>query len=66
MYQVIMNGTRLGSYQVFTNLGLTSGSDGKPVFFKCLLAGALSGALGALFGSPAYMVSYWVLELNPS
>lgn len=58
VYQVIMNGTRLGSYQVFTNVGLTSGSDGNPVFLKCLLAGAFSGALGALFGSPAYMVGH--------
>jgi len=56
LYQVIMNGARLGSYQIFTNLGLTSGKDGNPVFLKCLAAGALSGVLGAVLGSPIYMV----------
>ncbi|KXJ12691.1 solute carrier family 25 member 35 [Exaiptasia diaphana] len=55
-YQVIMNGARLGSYQVFTNTGLTLGQDGQPVFLKCLVAGAISGALGAFLGSPVYMM----------
>ena len=55
-YQAIMNGCRLGSYQVFTNLGLTRDNEGKPVFIKCLIAGAGSGAIGAFLGSPAYMV----------
>lgn len=55
-YQVIMNGARLGSYQIFTNTGLTLGEDGQPVFLKCVIAGAISGALGAFLGSPVYMV----------
>ena len=57
IYQFVMNGSRLGSYQVFNNLGLTKDKEGKQVFLKCLVAGAISGAIGAFLGSPAYMVS---------
>ncbi|EDO39447.1 predicted protein [Nematostella vectensis] len=56
IYQVIMNGTRLGSYQIITNFGLTKDADGKPVFYKCLIAGAMSGGLGATLGSPFYLL----------
>lgn len=56
-YQAVMNGCRLGSYQVFTNLKLTANSEGKIEFWRCLLAGAVSGAIGSFLGSPAYMVS---------
>lgn len=59
LYQLIMNGARLGSYQIFTNAGLTLGKDGQPMFLKCLVAGAISGALGAFLGSPAYMVGIY-------
>ena len=57
IYQFVMNGSRLGSFQVFTNLGLTKDAEGKQVFLKCLVAGAVSGSVGAFLGSPAYMVS---------
>ena len=57
IYQAVMNGCRLGSYQVFTNLKLTENSEGKLQFWRCLVAGAASGAIGAFLGSPAYMVS---------
>lgn len=57
VYQAVMNGCRLGSYQVFTNLKLTANSEGRIEFWRCLLAGAVSGAIGAFLGSPAYMVS---------
>ena len=57
IYQAVMNGCRLGSYQMLTNFGLTKDSEGKPVLLKCLVAGAVSGAIGAFLGSPAYMVS---------
>ncbi|KAJ7393402.1 hypothetical protein OS493_006375 [Desmophyllum pertusum] len=56
VYQAVMNGCRLGSYQVFTNLKLTANSEGKLQFWRCLIAGAVSGAIGAFLGSPAYMV----------
>lgn len=57
VYQAIMNGCRLGSYQVFTNLQFTANKEGKIEFWRCLVAGAISGAIGAYLGSPAYMVS---------
>nr|XP_058964785.1 solute carrier family 25 member 35-like [Pocillopora verrucosa] len=56
VYQAVMNGCRLGSYQVFTNLKLTAGSEGEIVFWRCLVAGGISGATGAFLASPAYMV----------
>lgn len=57
LYQVIMNGTRLSSYQIITNYGFTSGSDGRPVFLKCLLAGGFSGGLSAFLATPTMLVS---------
>ena len=64
VYQAVMNGCRLGSYQVFTNLKLTANSEGKIEFWRCLIAGAVSGAIGAFFGSPAYMVSTETLLID--
>ena len=55
-YQTVMNGFRLGSYQVLTNLKLTANSEGEIEFWRCLVAGAFSGGIGAFLGSPAYMV----------
>ncbi|XP_073240020.1 solute carrier family 25 member 35-like [Porites lutea] len=55
-YQAVMNGFRLGSYQVLTNLKLTANSEGEIEFWRCLVAGAFSGGIGAFLGSPAYMV----------
>lgn len=57
LYQVIMNGTRLSSYQIMTNLGLTSGKDGRPVLLKCVFAGGLSGGFSAFLSSPTMLVS---------
>ena len=56
-YQVVMNGLRLGCYQIMTNAGLTKNSDGSLNYIHCMLAGATSGCIGAFFGSPMYMVS---------
>ncbi|XP_052082588.1 solute carrier family 25 member 35-like [Mytilus californianus] len=55
-YQLFMNGMRLGSYQIMTNLGLLNGSDGKVSFLKSILGGASAGCVGAIVGSPFYMV----------
>ncbi len=55
-YQSIMNGFRLGNYQAMTNAGFTKNSDGSLNYFRCVIAGAVSGCIGAFFGSPMYMV----------
>ncbi|CAC5418828.1 SLC25A34_35 [Mytilus coruscus] len=57
-YQLFMNGMRLGSYQIMTNLGLLNGSDGKVSFLKSILGGASAGCVGAIVGSPFYMVKH--------
>jgi len=55
LYQIAMNGTRLGSYSHFkTILGVDPKS--KYFFPKNLLAGASAGMLGACLASPLYLV----------
>ncbi|OQS02264.1 solute carrier family 25 member 35-like [Thraustotheca clavata] len=56
VYNVLMNGIRLGSFDVFQQfLGAT---DPNEAFYipKNALAGALSGALGGIVGSPFYLI----------
>ncbi|CAG5116978.1 unnamed protein product [Candidula unifasciata] len=55
-YQFFMNGTRLGTFQVQVNLGLTKDSSGNHSFVRSVAAGAFSGCMGAVVGSPFYMV----------
>ena len=55
-YQFFMNGARLGVYQTLINLGLTKNADGSVSMAKSVVAGAVSGCVGAVFGSPVYMV----------
>lgn len=56
-YQFVMNGVRLGVYQTLINFGLTKNSQGNVSVWRSALAAALSGSLGALAGSPLYMVN---------
>ncbi|BFZ17919.1 hypothetical protein BsWGS_20958 [Bradybaena similaris] len=55
-YQFFMNGTRLGAYQVQVNLGLTKDKSGNHSFVRSVAAGAFAGCIGALIGSPFYLV----------
>ncbi|KAI8797101.1 solute carrier family 25 member 35 isoform X1 [Biomphalaria glabrata] len=55
-YQFFMNGTRLGTYQIQDNLGLTKDENGNHSFPRSVIAGALAGCVGAVVGSPFYMV----------
>jgi len=55
-YQFFMNGTRLGTYQIIVNCGLTKDEDGKTSFLKSIPAGAFAGMVGAVVGSPLYLV----------
>ena len=57
VYQAVMNGVRLGSYQYLMNSGLTRDSEGKLVVWRCILSAAFSGCIGAFAASPSYMVS---------
>ncbi|ESO95760.1 hypothetical protein LOTGIDRAFT_214858 [Lottia gigantea] len=55
-YQFFMNGVRLGTYQVLINLNLTKDSNGKHSAPRSVLAGAFAGCVGAICGSPFFMV----------
>lgn len=63
-YQAVMNGVRLGSYQYLMDSGLIRDRDGKVVLWRCILAGAISGCIGAFAGSPGYMVSIGLLFIG--
>ncbi|XP_028654191.1 solute carrier family 25 member 35 isoform X4 [Erpetoichthys calabaricus] len=54
-YQLVMNGVRLGSYAILETGGyIHSGGRVSPV--KSVAAGAVAGVLGAIIGSPMYLV----------
>lgn len=55
-YQFIMNGVRLGSYAAIESAGYTH-NKGRVSPLKSTGVGALSGVLGAIVGSPVYLVS---------
>ena len=55
-YQFFMNGFRLGSYQMAVNAGLTKDTDGRVTLPRSVVAGACAGTIGAVAGSPFYMV----------
>lgn len=56
-YQFVMNGARLGTYQIAEKQGWTRRKNGDGVDpLKSLTAGALSGVIGAVVGSPFYLV----------
>ncbi|OXA64674.1 solute carrier family 25 member 35 [Folsomia candida] len=55
-YQFVMNGTRLGSYQLAEKQGLTKRKDGTVNPWGSIIAGAACGAFGAIVGSPFYLI----------
>lgn len=55
-YQLFMNGVRLGSFDFMQKSGFID-SGGEISFAKSIAAGASAGCIGALVGSPFYMVS---------
>eukprot|EP00656_Telonema_subtile_P046115 TRINITY_DN52460_c0_g1_i1.p1 TRINITY_DN52460_c0_g1~~TRINITY_DN52460_c0_g1_i1.p1 ORF type:complete len:278 (+),score=47.24 TRINITY_DN52460_c0_g1_i1:145-978(+) len=58
LYQIAMNGTRIGCHSKFkTLLGADQSADSKLVHtFKSWCAGGASGALGAALGNPFYLI----------
>uniref|UniRef100_UPI00398EF713 solute carrier family 25 member 35-like n=1 Tax=Pristiophorus japonicus TaxID=55135 RepID=UPI00398EF713 len=56
LYQALMNGVRLGAYSQLEALGYTRDQSGRVSTTCSIAAGAAAGALGAVVGSPAYLV----------
>ncbi|XP_072231450.1 solute carrier family 25 member 35 isoform X2 [Leuresthes tenuis] len=54
-YQFFMNGVRLGSYAVIESSGYIH-TNGRVSAAKTTLAGAVAGVVGAVMGSPVYLV----------
>ncbi|KAK4876380.1 hypothetical protein RN001_012802 [Aquatica leii] len=52
----IRNCVRLGLYQLASNKGLVTDSNGKTVFYKSFCVSAFSGAAGAFCGSPLFLI----------
>ncbi|XP_051516038.1 solute carrier family 25 member 35 [Myxocyprinus asiaticus] len=55
VYQLCMNGVRLGSFAIIESLGYIH-TDGRVSAAKSTLAGAVAGVVGAVMGSPIYLV----------
>ncbi|XP_027888374.1 solute carrier family 25 member 35 [Xiphophorus couchianus] len=54
-YQFFMNGVRLGSYAIIESAGYIH-TNGRVSAVKTTLAGASAGVVGAIMGSPVYLV----------
>lgn len=56
VYQFFMNGVRLGSFSIIEASGYMH-TDGRVSAPKTIVAGAVAGVVGAVMGSPVYLVS---------
>lgn len=56
LYQFVMNGFRLGSFQLLSDSGIFKDKNGQTPFIASVFCGALAGSIGGFFGSPMYMV----------
>ncbi|XP_056641905.1 solute carrier family 25 member 35-like [Diorhabda sublineata] len=52
----VRNSTRLGTYQWLTKRGYVTDRNGKTIFYKSFLVGALSGGAGAFLASPFFLI----------
>ncbi|KXN67831.1 mitochondrial carrier [Conidiobolus coronatus NRRL 28638] len=66
-YQLIMNGTRFGFYDVFKNVIISNFSvtSTAATLVSSIGAGAMSGVLAAFFGSPLFMVKTRLQAFSP-
>ncbi|XP_016844708.1 brain mitochondrial carrier protein 1-like [Nasonia vitripennis] len=55
-FQVVLNGTRLGSYNLAKRYGLTLNANGETNVVKTVLVSGIAGSVGAIIGSPLYLV----------
>ncbi|XP_041094156.1 solute carrier family 25 member 35 isoform X4 [Polyodon spathula] len=56
LYQFCMNGFRLGSFAIIESAGYIHSEDGRVIPGKSIAAGAIAGVIGAVMGSPVYLV----------
>ncbi|KAL3269381.1 hypothetical protein HHI36_008451 [Cryptolaemus montrouzieri] len=56
LFQLVVNGSRFGSYQILQQKGFMSDKDGNLVFYKSAIIGGLCGSFGAYLASPFYLV----------
>lgn len=62
VYQFFMNGVRLGSYAIIESSGYIH-TNGRVSAAKSTVAGSVAGVVGAVMGSPIYLVSGLFLRL---
>lgn len=55
-FQVVLNGTRLGSYNLAKRYELTLNANGETNVLRTALVAGVSGCAGAVIGSPLYLV----------
>ncbi|XP_011497490.1 PREDICTED: solute carrier family 25 member 35-like isoform X1 [Ceratosolen solmsi marchali] len=55
-FQVVLNGTRLGSYNLAKRYQLTLNDDGETNILRTVLVSGVAGSIGAIIGSPLYLV----------
>lgn len=55
-FQLFLNGSRFGLYQIITEKGLMNDDQGKLIFYRSLLFGGICGSFGAYLASPFYLV----------
>lgn len=56
MMHAIRNSIRLGLYQWFSSKGLITDEKGQTILHRSFVASAFSGAAGAFFGSPLFLI----------
>jgi len=55
-YQIVMNGLRLGTYATMETRGWVKDKEGKVSTARTVVCSALAGVVGALVGSPVFLV----------
>lgn len=61
-FQVVLNGIRLGGFHMARNYELTLNSKGETDILKTALVSGTAGSVGAVLGSPLYMVKIKTLQ----
>ncbi|XP_041094155.1 solute carrier family 25 member 35 isoform X3 [Polyodon spathula] len=67
LYQFCMNGFRLGSFAIIESAGYIHSEDGRVIPGKSIAAGAIAGVIGAVMGSPVYLIfpsESWLVALT--